>query len=104
MTSEQRTLLKYTTCLDRKEYIKWKEALELYNEQSKLFLPIEHHFSTTTLCGNAGTIEAIFPHYPHLLHTEIYSRLNNKTDFNEQELWHLLFALTAAKKQAMDSG
>lgn len=69
VTSEQRTLLKYTTCLDRKEYIKWKEALELYNEQSKLFLPIEHHFSTTTLCGNAGTIEVHFTQHRQFFHT-----------------------------------
>lgn len=54
---DNRQLLKCSICLDRKDYNRWKDSLDFYEDQSKIFMPKDHMFSSTTLCGNAGTVE-----------------------------------------------
>ena len=53
--------LRMTSCLDRKEYSRWKTALQLYKHHDSLFLPESHAFNATALCGAAGTAEVGLP-------------------------------------------
>jgi hypothetical protein len=37
--------------------------------------------------------QILYPNYPHLLSEEMLARISSNRDFNEQELWYLLFTL-----------
>ena len=54
-------IIKNTTFNDQKEYEKWADSLSKYKTTSRLFLPIDHSFSHTSLCGTAGTVEVALP-------------------------------------------
>ena len=53
-TFNKQNTLKYTPCLDRKEYERWKNLLANYHPHPSLFLPLQHSFHPTNLCGNGG--------------------------------------------------
>ena len=53
--------IKNLTFNDQKEYDKWVDSLSKYKTASRLFLPISHSFSHTSLCGTAGTVEVALP-------------------------------------------
>ncbi len=57
------------------------------------------------LCGNTGTLtvtsplsQNLYPYYPHTLEKLIRERQDSQTLFKESELWYVLFALAAAKR------
>jgi hypothetical protein len=54
---DNQQLLRCSLCLDRKDYNRWKDFLDFYEDQFKIFMPKDHMFSSTTLCGSAGTVE-----------------------------------------------
>ena len=52
---KEQKVLKITPALDRKEYDRWREVLSSYEPHPSLFLPLQHTFFQTGLCGSAGT-------------------------------------------------